>query len=343
MHYLTGSPSECRPTIETSTRRSTPWGDVVGDVIVVTAMIDRFIAASTMPRLSADSARVQDARPKSTASQSRRLDAASPRPAPRRSGRAGRLSAWRAEFRAAGHEGLKSGPAPAEDRRLAEAQRKIGELTMDLDIPRTLGDEIDAPSVSGTLSVSERLDAPPARVCRLAAVSRSAACEPRRRRSRSEPPRRRPGPVGAMINPELFARIRQTIEASLFVGEGHRKIWTRPRRHGVLMSRKRVLRLMCGAGLRAPTRRSASVPPAHDGTTTVAVPNTMWATEATEGRTGQDGRCAVRDRKVAIDRAPRRKLPSRVRPEPPGRPASARRSPAALPPAGPDPVPTRAR
>ena len=56
---------------------------------------------------------------------------------------AGRIAGWRDEFLAAGREGLKSRPARVEDRRLAEAQRKIGELTMDLDILRTLNEEMD--------------------------------------------------------------------------------------------------------------------------------------------------------------------------------------------------------
>jgi transposase len=56
---------------------------------------------------------------------------------------AGRISVWREEFLAGGREGLKSRPAPVEDRRLAEAQRKVGELTMDLDILRALNDEMD--------------------------------------------------------------------------------------------------------------------------------------------------------------------------------------------------------
>src|SRR5215208_7997445 len=51
---------------------------------------------------------------------------------------AGRISAWREEFLAAGREGLKSRSRPEEDRRLAVAQRKIGELSMDLDILRAL-------------------------------------------------------------------------------------------------------------------------------------------------------------------------------------------------------------
>jgi hypothetical protein len=56
---------------------------------------------------------------------------------------AGRISAWREEFLAGGREGLKSRPAPVQDRRLVEAQRKVGELTMDLDILRALSDEMD--------------------------------------------------------------------------------------------------------------------------------------------------------------------------------------------------------
>ena len=56
---------------------------------------------------------------------------------------AGTISSWREEFLAAGREGLKSRPRPEEDRRLVEAQRKIGELSMDLDILRALNEEID--------------------------------------------------------------------------------------------------------------------------------------------------------------------------------------------------------
>jgi hypothetical protein len=56
---------------------------------------------------------------------------------------AGTISGWREEFLAAGREGLKSRPRPEEDRRLLEAQRKIGELSMDLDIMRALNEEID--------------------------------------------------------------------------------------------------------------------------------------------------------------------------------------------------------
>ncbi len=56
---------------------------------------------------------------------------------------AGRISAWREEFLAAGREGLKSRPRPEQDRRLVEAQRKVGELSMALDILRGLDEEMD--------------------------------------------------------------------------------------------------------------------------------------------------------------------------------------------------------
>ncbi len=56
---------------------------------------------------------------------------------------AGVISGWREEFLAAGREGLKSRSRPVEERELAEAQRKIGELSMDLDIARALLEETE--------------------------------------------------------------------------------------------------------------------------------------------------------------------------------------------------------
>jgi hypothetical protein len=47
---------------------------------------------------------------------------------------AGRIAGWREEFLAAGREGLKSRPAAVEDVALRDAQRKVGELSMEVDI-----------------------------------------------------------------------------------------------------------------------------------------------------------------------------------------------------------------
>ena len=97
-----------------------------------------------------------------------------------------------------------------------------------------------------------------------------------------------------MSDRELLAAIRCEIAESPFVGEGHRKIRARLALRGVHTSGKRVLRLTRGAGLLAPTpqvrKRSKRL---HDGKITVEVPDTLWATDATEGHTRHDGRCAV--------------------------------------------------
>jgi transposase len=55
---------------------------------------------------------------------------------------AGTISAWREDFLAAGREGLKSRSRPVEDRALADAQRKVGELALDNDILRGLVEEM---------------------------------------------------------------------------------------------------------------------------------------------------------------------------------------------------------
>ena len=51
---------------------------------------------------------------------------------------AGRISAWREEFLLAGREGMKTRPAPVEQVALREAQRKVGELSMENDILHAL-------------------------------------------------------------------------------------------------------------------------------------------------------------------------------------------------------------
>ena len=97
-----------------------------------------------------------------------------------------------------------------------------------------------------------------------------------------------------MSDADLRAEIDKTIADSPFVGEGHRKIWARLRRREIRTSRKRVLRLMREDGVLAPTpqvrKRAARL---HEGTITVDLPDTLWATDATEGWSDVDGRCAV--------------------------------------------------
>lgn len=58
---------------------------------------------------------------------------------------AGRIASWREEFLAAGREGLKARPAAIEDVALREAQRKVGELSMEVDILTALLDKKGPP------------------------------------------------------------------------------------------------------------------------------------------------------------------------------------------------------
>ncbi len=47
-----------------------------------------------------------------------------------------RLQAWRDEFLAGGAEGLKAKPLQPEERKLKEAERKVGELTLENEVLR---------------------------------------------------------------------------------------------------------------------------------------------------------------------------------------------------------------
>jgi hypothetical protein len=115
-----------------------------------------------------------------------------------------------------------------------------------------------------------------------------------------------------MCDDELQAAIRREIAASPFVGEGHKKICARLRLRGIRTSLKRVLRLTREAGLLAPTpqvrKRTRRL---HQGKITVDVPDTLWATDATESHTRHEGRCAVF---AIIDHATHRRGLGRRRP-----------------------------
>lgn len=58
---------------------------------------------------------------------------------------AGRIAGWREEFLQAGREGLKSRSRPEDDRRLLAAQRKVGELQLEVDILRALLEKKGSP------------------------------------------------------------------------------------------------------------------------------------------------------------------------------------------------------
>ena len=91
------------------------------------------------------------------------------------------------------------------------------------------------------------------------------------------------GPKSGISDDTLLREIRTLLASSLFVGEGHRKVWAKLRHErGVRTSARRVLRLMREHGILA-HQRSTSVrgPAVHDGTIVTQRPDEMWAIDAT--------------------------------------------------------------
>ncbi len=201
-----------------------------------------------------------------------------------------RLAAWRDEFLDAGKEGLKGNRATTEeDRRLRDAERKIGELTLENEIWKKVAEKKGAPDAAAeAAAVSAEMAIPLASVCRVTGAPRSTIYH---RRSRGESLGCRPGPKTLVSDEVLTERIRQVITTSSFAGEGHRKVRAHLRReHQLCVGKNRVLRLMRNAGLLAPQRAAKRRRPrVHDGRIITDAPNVRWGTDATMAWTRNDG------------------------------------------------------
>jgi len=124
-------------------------------------------------------------------------------------------------------------------------------------------------------------------------LPQSTFYERRRRPLCPRPPARR-GPKTCYSDGELLAEIRRTIQESPIHGEGHRKVWARPRVREVHTSMCGGLRLMRENDLLAPQRQPQPVEPKrHDGTILAERPNPMWGIDATVGFTVAEGRVAI--------------------------------------------------
>lgn len=151
--------------------------------------------------------------------------------------------------------------------------------------------------MSGTMSPSSGRPYGLVAVCRVWNVSRATLYR-RRTPMAMKPALRRRGPTGPMPDAELVERIRAIIMASLFHGEGHRKVWARLRVAGIRTSRRRTLRLMRENDLLAPSRTGVPKGPRnHDGTIIPDAIDVMWGTDMTTTWT-QEGQAAVF---IAID------------------------------------------
>jgi hypothetical protein len=177
-----------------------------------------------------------------------------------------------------------------DDRRLREAERKIGELTMENEILRAAARKGAADAAREATEVSAELAVPLAVVCRVLEAPRSTVYARRAQLAPSAGSAKR-GPKTRIADDDLVALIRTVIAEWPFAGEGHRKVRARLRRqHEVRVGRHRVLRLMRREGLLAPQRLARRRRPRpHDGSIIPDRPDAMWGVDATMAHTVADG------------------------------------------------------
>ena len=131
-----------------------------------------------------------------------------------------------------------------------------------------------------------------AQVCRIWMAAIVLLCRPASGRQTTMPvPAQRRGPKPRVSDDALLAAIRTDLARSPWHGEGHRKVWARLRvMDGVRVARKRVLRLMRENALLSPHRSRPRDDTSHDRKIITDAPNLMWATDATQIITVQDGK-----------------------------------------------------
>lgn len=132
------------------------------------------------------------------------------------------------------------------------------------------------------------------RVCRAWRLARATV---QRHKAQADDAPRIPakrGPKTFLSDEQILAEIRAVLASTLFVGEGHRKVWARLRQErGVRTSMRRVLRIMREHGILACDRPTGVRGPAtHDRTITTETPDEMWVIDAT-GCLTDEGNAAV--------------------------------------------------
>lgn len=98
------------------------------------------------------------------------------------------------------------------------------------------------------------------------------------------------GPKTIIGDQDLLALIRNDIESSPFIGEGHRKVHARLKIKGIHVGRNRVLRIMRVYNLLSPHRRPVVKANQHDGTIVTQSPGEIWATDGTNILTTDQGK-----------------------------------------------------
>ena len=133
------------------------------------------------------------------------------------------------------------------------------------------------------------------RVCRAWDMPRSSLYARRKAadaQPAANPVERAPrGPKPKLSDAELWLLIKQELDKSLFCSEGHRPVWRRLQRKGIIVSKKRVLRLTREHNYLAPSRRRQGTKCEHTGSITTQRPNELWGTDGIMFYTQAEGKC----------------------------------------------------
>jgi hypothetical protein len=209
-----------------------------------------------------------------------------------------KLEGWRERALAGIDAGLKERENDPVEKQLDEANRRIGELVMEVEIlPERKAGEApfgrpEVVAMSRETSAGAGKPYGLERVCRVLEFPRSAIyAQAQRQAAKVVPlhPARR-GPKPKVSDADLLDAIRADLAASPFTGEGHRKVWARLRiLSGMRVGRSRVLRLMREHQLLSPHRRPQGAPVLHNGTITTERPNEMWGTDGIRIETADEG------------------------------------------------------
>ena len=143
----------------------------------------------------------------------------------------------KADYAVAG--ALKSDGCDGKDLEIKHLQSKVGELTMLIELKDEKIERLETgrpfvrlevKAMSLVVSTSEKKPYGVKRVCEAWRMSSSTVHRHLKEASETSgdrPPRRRPGPVGAMPDANLTEAIEQVVEGSPFHGEGYRKVHAR--------------------------------------------------------------------------------------------------------------------
>jgi transposase InsO family protein len=124
------------------------------------------------------------------------------------------------------------------------------------------------------------------RVCQVWEASRSSVFHARK----AKPQGARRGPKPIIPDSKLISMIREDLQNSPFIEEGHRKVYYRLKHlKGVKVAPKRVLRLMREHALLSPQRSAQGEAKTHTGVITTEKPNELWGTDGTMVQVVENG------------------------------------------------------